>query len=237
MVAYAQAGVALTYKADFKVDGEFVHPSAASITVLKNDGSVADSINDAPLTVGTGATSAVYTISANANAMTLPSELRYVIVKFTYGGKPYQYQDIYNLRTNLLVPTTKQEVRNLVSMTETELPDDQIDLYFAYSQLNDDLDGSLGSLISTGSEYLSKIQVALAAKAAMNSCALLELMIYQSEQADNTIYRRFETIDFQELMGRLAGIYSAVVDLVLDVAADSVTIFIAATGTDPVTGA
>lgn len=237
MTAYVQAGTAYTYKASFEVDGELVHPSAASITVLKNDGSVADSINNIALTIGADATFATYLISANANTTSQTNELRVVRIKFTYDSKDYSYEEIYNLRSGLIIPVTKQDVRALVSMSPSELPDENIDLYLAYSQVDTDLNNTLGAIISAGGDNLPQIQQAITARAAMNSCRFIELMVLQSEQSDNSLYRRFEQMDFAALLLRLTNIYNGLVGLVLEDAGEPISLFLVGTGTDPVTGA
>lgn len=236
MSKYVKTDSDFNYKVDFLVDGELVSPTSATITVLKNDGS-ATSTTDESITIGTDAVSAVYTIPAIDNAATLPQEIRFVAVTFTYEGADYTINDVYSLRSNVLVPVTKDDVRALVSMTAAELPDSNIDLFYAYGQLNTDLEGSLDNLISGGSAFLPQIQKAIAAKAAFNSCQLIELMLYQSEQADNTLYKRFSNIDFASIMARLAGLYDDAVGIVSEAEVGIPTIFLAVTGTDAVTGA
>ena len=236
MTKYAQSNSAFNYKVDFIVDGELVTPTSASITVQKNDGS-ATSVTNAALTINSGATSAVYVIGAPDNQNTLPQTLRFITVKFVYNGVTYTVNDVYMLRDSLLLPVSKDDVRALVTMTKSELPDENIDLFFAYSELDTVLGGNLGTLISSGSSFLPNIQKALAARAAYNSCQLIELMLYQSEQADNTLYKRFSNIDFEALMARLAALYDNAILIITEGETSIPTIFLAVVGTDAVTGA
>lgn len=236
MTRYGQTGSAFSYKTDFVVDGELVSPTSAKITVQKNDGS-ATSVTDVALSMQADDTSASYVIPASVNNTTLPQEIRYITVKFTYEGVEYVINDLYFLRSSLLIPTTKADVRALVAMSTTELPDENIDLFYAYSELDSDLEGTLASLISAGSLLIPKIQKALTAKAAFNSCQMIEMMYFQSEQADNTTYKRFSKVDFEALLARLDGIYN---DALVEVTGTDTTIpslFIVATGTDVITGA
>lgn len=235
MTRYGQTGATFQFKTDFVVDGELISPTSAKITVQKNGGE-ATSVTDVALTMGVDDTSASYNIASTVNNTTLPQEIRFITVKFTYEGAEYVINDIYFLRDSLLVPATKADVRALVSMSTTELPDDNIDLYYAYSQLDADLDGTLGSLITNGSLLIPKIQKAITAKAAFNSCQMIEVMYFQSEQADNTTYKRFSKIDFEALLARLDGIYN---DSLIEVGGTDVTLpslFIVAVGTDVITG-
>lgn len=236
MTRYGQVGSAFQYKTDFVVDGELVSPTSAKITVQKNGG-VATSVTDVALSMDQDATSASYLIAGSVNNTTLPQELRFITVKFTYEGTEYLINDVYFLKASLLIPATKADVRALVSMSTTELPDDNIDLFYAYSQLDTDLAGTLAGLITNGSTLLPEIQKALIAKAAFNSCQMIEMMYFQSEQADNTNYKRFSKIDFEALLARLGRLYN---QAIIDVSGTESTIpslFIVATGTDAITGA
>ena len=236
MTKYGQIGSAYHYKTDFVVDGELVSPTSAKITVVKNDGS-ATSVTDVALTMGQEDTSASYIIPSGVNSSSLPQDIRFIIVKFTYDTVEYIINDIYFLKTSLLIPATKADVRALVSMSTAELPDENIDLFYAYNQLDEDLDNSLNSLISTGSVLLPKIQKALIAKAAFNACQMIEVMYFQSEQADNTTYKRFSKIDFEGILARLGNLYNKSISEISATTTTIPSLFIVATGTDVITGA
>lgn len=233
---YGQIGSAFQYKTDFVVDGELVSPTSAKITVQKNDGT-ATSVTDVAFSMELNDTSASYLIPGSVNNTTLPQELRFITVKFTYESTEYTINDVYFLKSSLLIPTTKADVRALVAMSTTELPDENIDLIYAYSQLDSDLDGTLDGLISNGSILLPRIQKALTAKAAFNSCQMIEMMYFQSEQADNTTYKRFSKVDFDALLNRLTGIYNNALQDLSDTESTLPSLFIVAVGTDAITGA
>ena len=236
MTKYGQIGSAFNYIANFIVNGELVTPSSATITVQKNDGG-ATSVTDVALPISADSTSVIYQIPSSVNSATLPQEIRFITIKFVYQGAHYTINDVYLLRNSLLIPVTKDAVRALVTLTPSELPDDNIDLYYAYSQLDNALGNTLGSLISNGSIFLPNIQKALAARAALDSCKLIELMVYQSEQADNTIYKRFSKIDFESMMARLEAMYSEAIVEISEEDLSVPTLFIISSGTDALTGA
>lgn len=233
---YAQINSPFNYTVQFQLNGEPVSPSSATITIVDNTGSDT-SVDGVSLTIPTAATSVIFTIPADVNETTVPNALRYVQIAFVYLGQTHYISDVYLLRASLLMPITKDDVRRLTTMTSSELPDENIDLFAAYNELNSDLGGVLPTLIADGSEFVPQIQLALAAKAAVNSCLLLELMLMQSEQSDNTIYKRFSKIDFEAMLARLRGLYDTNLILISEVTVAVPTIFIAAVGTDPITGA
>lgn len=235
MPKYVKTGTAFTYKVNYMVDGEPVTPSSATITVQKNDGG-ATSVSDEALTIVSNTTYSVFEIPSTDNDAVLPQEIRFITVEFIYNGAIYTVSDLYLLTDSILIPVTFDDVRALLSMTSEELPDSNIDLMYAYNELDSDLEGTLSSLISSGSTFLSKIQKAIAAKAAINSCQAIELMIYQSEQSDNTLYKRFSQIDFEALIARLSGIYNSAIESITETDSIIPTVFIAITGTDALTG-
>lgn len=236
MTKYAQADAILNYNIEFNVNGQLVHPDSATITVLKNDGTVADSIEAVALTVVDANTNTVYAISAAANAKTLPYEIRYVKVNFTWNGQDYETFDNYVVQENLLIPVSKQDIRNFLSFSASELPDDQIDIMAAYAQLGDDTKITLSDIFTNGSALAPYVIEGIKAKTALNSCIMLELMIAQTEQADNDIFKRYTTVDFQALLDRLTNMYSEAIGLVTETEPTDILFFSAFTDTDPITG-
>lgn len=237
MTKYVQAGASYPYRVNYTVNGELVIPSAATITVQKQDGTYADGINGVTLSHTT--TSTTYNISSAANVKTLPYELRYVLVKYTYAGIEYTQRDVYTLKDSILLPVTPEDVRIMVAMTSEELPDENIDLFLAYSEFSEAVGeaANIDTLLAGGSALTPTIMRGITAQAALNSCIMLEFMIYQSEQADNTIYNRFSKVDFEMMLARLRGIVADSIVGVNGATITDVTIFTVFTGTDPVTGA
>lgn len=238
MPKYVLNNTALNYAIDFEVDGEKVIPTSATITLTNNAGSVVGSINNSSVTI-TGPRS-VFTISAGNNTTSLDYDLRFIDVDFVYNSKSYHIHDYYTIKSNFRIPVTAEDVRLFVGLTAAEISDDQIDIFGATSQVQDDMTSNITTLISSGSALIPTLQVAIKAKAAFNCLTFIETTIMQSEQADNTLYRRYDRINFQDMFTRLQGAYDTAINKLNGVTvgdADAVTIFLAVTGTDPVTGA
>lgn len=236
---YAKAGADYPIKIDFVVNGQPVSPSAATITVLKNDQTVAGGVSNASITIPSGATFLYYNIPAIANGMTLEYELRYVNVSFTYGGITYTINDFYVIRNNLNIPVSKDDIRALLSLNAVEMPDEYIDLFSAYVEVQTAVGDTvnLDSLIISGSPLIAQIQLAVKYRAALNSGVFIENMMYQMEQADNTLYRKFEQMDFPALFARLdLGYQQALAALLGDDFTTDFSFFTVVTPPDPVTG-
>lgn len=230
------------YLIDFTVGGEVILPTSATITITDNAGNVVESIEDVTITLPGTAGSVIYPIPAAVNTLSLVNELRYITITFIYQGKTYYINDFYTIRSSVKIPVTYDSVRKWLSFTAEELPDEDIDIYFAYDIVNSDLNTlgvNLGNIITTGSVLLPYAQQAISLRAAIDSAGELQLSFYQSEQADNTIYKRFANIDFDKIIDRLLARYSQLIStLVGDTGINSTaaTIFIVQTGVDPVTG-
>lgn len=237
MPKYVLNNTALNYAIDFEVGGEKITPASAHITLTNNAGTVVGAINNSVVTI-TGPTS-VFTIPQADNVTSLDYDLRFVDVVFVYNSKSYYIHDYYAIKSDFRIPVTPDDVRAYAGLTSTELSDDQIDIFGATGEVQDDITGNISDLISSGSVLIPSLQVAIKAKASLNSMAFIETSIMQSEQADNTLYKRFAQINFQDIFDRLNAAYSAAINKLNGVAvgdADAVTIFIVSTGTDPVTG-
>lgn len=244
MTKYVEAGKIYNYPINFVVDGQPVSPTSAVITLLDNTGTIVDSINETNLTIPSDATSISYPIPAAANTTSLPYDLRYIAIKFVAGGQTYYINDFYSVKTSLRLPVTMDMVRAWLNFTSEELSDDQIDLFLAYGQVQDDITASglnLDTLISTGSLLIPYIQQAVSLKAALNSVGSIELNIYQSEQSDNTNYKRFANTDFSGVSDGLLGRYRIAIMAITGESTDDITgptLFLVQTpATDPVTGA
>lgn len=239
MPKYVQAGTIYPYHVVFEVDGELVSPTSATITLTDNAGSVVQSINNSAITIAANSTDAIYNIPANANAKTLNSELRFVEIKFVYGGVTYTIRDNYEIKPSLQQLILPQEVRDYLSLVKSELPDSAIDLFNSYNELDADVAVDIGNIISSGSALLPYVRKAWLAKTAINCSHLLELRVMQSEQSDNTVYKRFADTDFQAIRDRLQLDYNNAIRGIEEVdrlGGTSVTGFLVVTGTDPVTG-
>jgi hypothetical protein len=243
MPKYITTNKDYSYKIDFIVDGEYISPSSANITLTKNDSSVVGGINQTALTIATDATSATYLISASNNIKTLDTEIRYITVNFTHNAKPYTIKDFYQVVAALEIPVSTADVKNIIGLSDKELPDEMIDIYAAFNDVTSETDSAgvdTTTILTTGSSLLPALQEAVKFKAAINSLLGIETLILQSEQADNTIYKRFSTIDFNEILARLNNKYNAAILKLSGVGAGEAatsTLLIISTGTDRITNA
>ena len=234
---YVQTNSDFPYRVNYMVNGEPVIPSSAKISVLDQSGGYPGNIVEATLDVtSTGTT---YVILSSANQRNSDYDIRYIVVQFTYNSVVYTMQDMYALQDSMRLPVTPNDVRALLSMNSTELPDESIDLFSAYAQFQNDLgtDVNLTTLLNSGSALIPNIMRGIAAYAALNSTVAIELMLYQSEQADNTLYTRFAKLDFESILARLRGLIADALGEVGATTITDITIFRVFTDTDPVTGA
>lgn len=237
MAKYVESTKGSSHRIDFIVDGEFVVPSAATYTLRKNDGTVVGGLEDETITLTSTSTSTVISVSGANNTATLPYELRYLEVAFTYGGAVYRSDIVYNLRTSIRFPLSVTDVEAVLG---TSVPDGYIDILSAYDLVQLDApEVNLGNILSGGTVLLPSLIEAVKYKAALDVAISIQNSMMQMEQADNTLYRRFEEIDFEGLRKQLSMRYSAALDKLLGVTSSNLTTPLYSTlaqGTDAVTG-
>lgn len=240
MTVYVGINTPYNYKANFVVEGRAVTPTSATITLKNNTGAVVGGIEDEPLVIDTDATYSIFTVGASDNVPTLDYEIRTFTINFEYEGKDYVFNESYILRQIYFTAVTPDDVRALVGMSSDELPDASIDINGAYERVKAAVTGaSLDNIFSSGSALISTARLAIMLAAALYGMKAFELSVMQSEQADNTLYKRFNSMDFTGIVDRLErdlAIAIATLNGVALGATDVVTVFQVATGTDPVTG-
>lgn len=235
---YAADGQTYVYHVDFHVNGELVHPSAASYTVRDNAGAIVNSLEDETITLGATDTGANITLNGTTNTGTLPNELRYIEVSFVYAAATYSAVDFYMLRANMRFPLKPDEVKAAVGLGSQEYPDDQIDIFNAFFLVQSEVtDVNLTTVLETGSANLPHLINAVKYKAALLLVPALQSATMQMEQADNTLYKRFMEIDFDSIAAGLAGLYSQAVNSLRGLQEPAIPVLsLLAQGTDPLTG-
>lgn len=238
MPIYVEADKDYAHTVDYTVNGQLVTPASATYTIRDNAGAVVDSLEDQTITIAENATSTVISIPAAANDKTLAYELRYVEVSFVYDGSTYNIVDHYVIRDDLRFPLTRDQVRAVLGLSSSELPDDSVDIYRAYGLVEDDVgdEANLTTILTGGTSSLPDLIDAVKYKAASLIVGTIEAHMMQSEQADNTLYRRFENIDFEKLRKEISGLYSLALNKILGVTTPTTpTLSLLATGTDVIT--
>jgi hypothetical protein len=233
---YFVADQPVTVTVDFKVNGEFVVPTAASVLyTLKGPTGAAYSGHDGVALTVVG-TSHQLTLPALVNGKTRTVENRYLIVQFDYNGRRYYTRADYRLTDFLLHSVTPDAVRGLLGVTDRELADETIDLVKAYYDTSD--------IVSVSTSFATALQDnpiaandAIACSAALNAIPSLQLAIAGEEGTDSSNYKRITGIDFDKLANHLALRFAQATQNLTGVTGSDTTLAVFATPTDPITGA
>lgn len=225
---------------EFMVDNELVTPDTGTVTatLTKPDGTVLSGY-DAVAVTPDGDSYTVFTVGSSANGKTNDYELRHLEIYFEYNSKPHTILVNYNIVDRINIPVTEDEVRAVLGISVDEWPDDNIDIIKAYYDLQEEeqLESiDVDSTLEGGTSIVRNLIEAIKLKAALNIIPVLQIVVVQSQQADNTLFRRFEEVDFEAIRNMLIAEYSHHVSLVAG--EDSVTLTYTTTGvgTDAVTG-
>lgn len=236
---YAKADKSINIPFEFKFGDDLVVPDASSVTltVTEANGTVISGYDGLAITPDVGASQTVLSISAAANTKTNDFELRQCEVYFEYNSTPVTGYITYQIVDRINIPVSPSEVRNLIGISESEWPNENIDLIKAYSDLQDDIeDFDVETTLVSGESAAKTIIDAIKYKAAIQILPSLEIIAVQSLQADNVMFRRFEEVDFEAMRNRLTAEYDGFLS---DITGESgVTPILATTGvgTDAVTG-
>lgn len=142
----------------------------------------------------------------------------------------------YRVGRNIPFPVSTAGVRTKIGLSEVELPDDEIDLLRAYSDVVTKLD--LGS-VAAGSRTALLVSEAIEAQAALSTLPSLQLRVANKESSGSNIFQRFASIDWKQLEEYLLSIIeqaAAAITPVIDVTQGAFVFTSFRRGTDAITG-
>jgi hypothetical protein len=120
------AGESYTLLIEYQVDGEFVIPTSANVT-LRDQTGTALALGEV---LDVTSTQASYQVSGVWNNLTVGNtvENRFVTVQFIYAGQSYRKDLVYRVSEFIPMTTSPDEVRGFLGLEMSELPDKDIDL-------------------------------------------------------------------------------------------------------------
>lgn len=192
----------------FIINDEYVVPDTDSVTytLRDNDGTAVTGQIDIPVSTGASQTSISITIDAAYNTKDAEKyfENRILNVKGTSDAKPFNLNFLYRLTEALPVLLDPENVRNILGVSLSELPDADIDVYKNYftllDQYGDDFKTALVSggppaLFSEAAIYLSTAKILIPS---------LKLRVAQLETDGVVRFSRFANIDWEALSDEIS---------------------------------
>ena len=131
------ANKSATITVDLIVGGNFVQPDADSVvkyTLLGNDFSPMDDYTDREIFIPPS-TSLSVVIPAEANTIVGQSEIRTLLLDVVVGGKVVTFKEQYRVSKIPAYTTTKDNVRLVFGLNDSDLSNDLIDLDSCYFEL------------------------------------------------------------------------------------------------------
>jgi len=238
MAKYVASNTSYNVRVEFKVDGEYVEiASDATYTLRDNAGAVVDGLSEEPIVGSSGRMFTVISIPSSANVKSLANEVRYLEVQYSYEGSDYTYETYYFIRDSMRFPLSPNDVRIVLGAMSVD--DEYIDIFDAYRQVQDDApDVNLEAILTGGGVLFSVLLDAVKYKAALLAGIGVQASMFQMEQADNTMYKRFDNVDFAGQAASIADLYAIALRRLTGVnsATSTYPLSTIALGTDPVTG-
>jgi hypothetical protein len=214
---------------------------AFSYSVTDEDGNYVNGLQDIIISLGIGAVSARIDVPANANTVSKPLfETRTISWTYPTASGTINGSFSYVIQKTIPFPATPEGVRQLLGVTDKEIPDDRIDLmgsYLKFREPFDDPDVALLPYMTSGDADSYRITRAIEAMAALEVLPTLQLALARRLDTGTNSYERWNRIDWERLAARLNGmVYEAItiIDPLLELVISP--IFVLSTRTDPLTG-
>lgn len=236
---YVTGGTNSVASFDIIVDGEFSSPDVGSVTysLRDNAGALVGAQTNVVVTTVAGQNRINIPILATYNTLTLETETRAVILSCLIGGKAYSFVQGYTLTPWLPYVTTPADVRALIGLSVSELPDSAVDLIAAYYELaNTATRAALDASLAAGGRQALVTNNGIAAQAGIFALPSLQLRVNLMEKSDADSFQRYKTIDWSTIAARLSDLVSQTLAAATGVPQEAPIFIFVTTNTDPVTG-
>lgn len=266
------SGSPITFPLQFLVEGQFVAPDLNSIrvTLRGNTGAILqDAVIPSISGSGDPITMSAYdpnfpaamqeataspsdaptgmvllTINSTQHIVTglAGFESRFLSVAYSLNGAPFTFERRYKICPFLAITTTQEDVRNLLGVLPSELPDADIDLHHAYFWLKAMSPLTIPAALVSNSMAPLHLSRAVALNAAIEVIPSLMTRLMAQEKSHDASYHR--TLDLKMVKKELDTALGAELELMV-VALESATysaptrtvLSFASNGTDVITGA
>jgi hypothetical protein len=227
----------VTIPIEYVVEGEYIVPTAAVVSLRNNSGVLDDTIVNQTLDVTTTNTSLVISAAKNSVETDALFSNRYVKLTFTYRLKTYHKVIQYSVMDFVPMTGTPGDVRSQLGLDDVELQDKDIDLNRAYFDLLVQDSYELSTNLVSGTRTALVANEAIVLQAALNLVPSLRLRVAASLESEDSKFQRFGRMDFDEVEAKLRSRQTALlieIDTSTQVEFD---IFGVSIPTDPVTNA
>ena len=214
---------------------------AFSYSLYDDEGNIVDGIEDIVVSLGIGTISARIDIPAISNTVSKPLfETRTITWTYPTASGTVNGSISYVIQKAIPFPATPEGVRQLLGVTDAEIPDDRIDLLGAYLKFREpfsDPDTSLVPFYISGDEDAYKITRAIEALAALEVLPTLQIALASRFDSGTNSYERWNKIDWDGIAEKLMGYVQAAIVIVEPTLEFAISpIFVLSTRTDPLTG-
>lgn len=221
----------ISFTVDYIVDGEFVQPTTASYRLRGHDGTLLDSGS-----LSADSTSEEVVVGAAHHSISADWENRYYRATFVYEGRTYTSDFDYKLHAFVPLMASTDQVRSLIGLDASELPDKEIALIEAYYDLADEYSTTFTDAFTATGVSNRKANEAVALKAALAVVHSVPMRTKIQVRTENTTVVRSERIDFEALEEALRRKLTSTLGQVVPDTTPNTALFELSTPTDAITG-
>lgn len=204
---YYPSAEAVQSNIDFIEDGEFYTPDVGSVTytLLDNQNVAISGQTSIVVTTTASTTNVVLNIGAayNIKSSLKDFENRTIHLKGTVGGKPFAIRSRYRLIDSALLILDPNNVRVILGVSDSELPDEDIDVFISYFKYANKYGDTFKNAFSQGDISALYAESVVYLETAINAVPALRLKVAQTESDGVVRFSRFTNIDWDSLLADL----------------------------------
>lgn len=226
----------------FIVGNQPVAPDVGSLTytLLDQAGTAMAGLVDVPIssTPTTYQTLVVLPQAAHDIATGRRFERRKLVINFEANGQPIQLTRSYRVVPDLPHTVTADQVRAFIGIEKHELPDDDIDVFSAFMAVEKAVTESvLSTALTSGTTNEIAANTMITMKAVLDVLPSAKQRMAQSEKNGVKEFSRVDLKELDKLGVEAERRYQAALDEVVVTTEVTVSLFLASTPTDVITGA
>lgn len=204
------SGQDLSIEVLFEQDLDPVVPDVASVTYDLYDNGGSKIATAVAVTTTTATTSVAIPIvgGLNTKAGGLAFEMRKLVVNWLLNGASNSTEISYRLISSTPMAVSAQSARSLVGMSKDELPDDDLDMYGAYVEVQADIGaGVVATALSAGDKTTLAVNRMIAVRSLINVLGSIQMRALVQDKSNTAQVSRFDNVDFVALALWLNNLY------------------------------
>lgn len=222
---------------DIVEDGQFVSPDVGSVhySVRLETGEVLNDHHMVLVTTTPGQTTILLPLPGAVNQKAKTTEIRFVRLHYTVGGRPGSSQIAYRIHDWINVTASSNDVRAYLGVNGSELPDQDVDMIAAYLYAKREVP-ILDELLTEGGVRTLQANRLVTLYAVTDVAHTMQTRAIQSQGSETARVSRFSNIDWKLFQTKASSEISELIGEFTSRFDSAFPLFRVSAGQDPITG-